>query len=86
MKLYVNGAEKKITLRAWNGESWGPDFFADAEEGYCNGQEVTAEEYEDIVKTWADAVEEYNSKRWSEICGDYDTDFAQKLTINFEEV
>lgn len=61
MKLYVDGAEKEITLRAWNGENWGPDFFGDAEDGYYNGQEVTEEEYRDIVEAWGDAVEEYNN-------------------------
>lgn len=85
MKLYVNGAEKEITMRAWNGENWGPDFFGDAEDGYYNGQEVTEEEYRDIVEAWGDAVEEYNSKRPSELMGDYDEEFALELMLDYEE-
>lgn len=70
MKLYVNGAEKEITLRAWNGENWGEDFFADlVEEHLMWGAEITEKQYAEEVSFWAEEVGNFNAGKTTETWG-----------------
>lgn len=73
MKLYVNGAEKEITLRAWNGERWGEDFFADLVEDHMMwGAEITGKQYAEEVSFWEDEVDRFNAGEPTETWGNPD--------------
>lgn len=78
MKYIVNNEEKNITLKAWNGNQYSPDFFSDMEIdlGYDEIDEdgnriVTAERYAEIVDYWQGEVDAANSGNWSEQFGDW---------------
>lgn len=73
MKLYINGTEKKITLRAWNGERWGEDFFADLVEDHLMwGAEITEKQYADEVSYWENEVDNFNAGEPTETWGNPD--------------
>lgn len=73
MKLYVNGAEKELTMRAWDGERWGEDFFADLVEDHLMcGAEITEKQYTEEVSFWTEEVEKFNAGKTTETWGNPD--------------
>ena len=73
MKLYVNGAEKELTMRAWDGERWGEDFFADLVEDHLMwGAEITEKQYAEEVSFWTEEVKKFNAGKTTETWGNPD--------------
>lgn len=73
MKLYVNGAEKELTMRSWDGERWGEDFFADLVEDHLMcGAEITEKQYTEEVSFWSEEVENFNAGKTTETWGNPD--------------
>nr|DAZ52126.1 MAG TPA: hypothetical protein [Caudoviricetes sp.] len=73
MKLYVNGTEKELTMRSWDGERWGEDFFADLVEDHLMcGAEITEKQYTEEVSFWAEEVENFNAGKTTETWGNPD--------------
>ena len=90
MKLYVDGAEKEITLRAWNGERWGEDFFdALVEDHLTWGAEITGEQYAEEVGCWEAEVEKFNAGEPTETWGNPDAwegwESTAELCFDYEE-
>lgn len=90
MKLYVDGAEKEITLRAWNGERWGEDFFdALVEDHLTWGAEITGEQYAEEVGCWEAEVEKFNAGEPTETWGNPDEwegwESTAELCFDYEE-
>ena len=58
MTLYVNGIAKNVELRNWQDDGWNsgytPDYFYDLETNLVDGQDVTENEYQDLIYFWAD--------------------------------
>lgn len=62
--------EKEITIRSWNGSSYGPDCFCDLEVNFPVNHEMlegggaykcTSEEYDDLKEWWKDEIFAMNS-------------------------
>ena len=72
MTLYIKetGETKTITMRVWDGNQWGVDFFADAECNVKDMSEVTSEQYNDIIKYWESEISLHNSGEYTEQFGD----------------
>lgn len=72
MKFYLTDTfeEKEITIKSWNGSSYGPDCFYDLETNFPEDHEIvedgeayicTSEEYEELKKWWGEEVETMNN-------------------------
>ena len=63
MLLYVDGVAKNITLTAWDKDNnqWSCCFFGDLETSYQDGQDISKEEYDNIVSYWEEQVNDYNA-------------------------
>ena len=77
MKFNVNGTEKEITLKVWNGNQYSYDCFGDVETSLKYPREeggtaliCTEEEYQELVKFWEKECKMYNEDGWSECFGD----------------
>lgn len=93
MKINVNGQLKEIALKAWNGEQYTPDFFADVADIEINfpirdaeGYPVlTADEYKETVAWWGETIRDANTGVWTEIFGERDPDLGE-LVLFADEV
>lgn len=74
MKLYIKDTDetKTVSMRKWEGDSWGPDFFHDMEFMAKDESEITIEQYWVMVGYWADEVRIHNDGKYTEQFGDYD--------------
>lgn len=70
MTIIVNGIEKNITMKAWNGSQYSPDVFGDVEPNVHDWQEMTEDEFGQLVDFWQDEVESYNNGEYSEQFGE----------------
>ena len=68
MTIYTmeNGQKTTITLRAWNGNSFGKDFFHEVETRTKNGQFLPHEKVMDLIKYWMDEVNRHNQGKETE--------------------
>lgn len=75
MTVYVNGVAKTLTLRNWR-DGWNcgysPDYFYELETNISDGQDLTEQEYADLVWFWETEVSAHNNGEYTEMFGDYD--------------
>lgn len=62
MTIYTmeNGQKTTITLRAWNGNSFGEDFFHEVETEIKNGQFLPHKKVMDLMEYWMNEVNNHN--------------------------
>lgn len=85
MKVIVNGVEKKVSMREWEGTQYSCDFFSDVETNVRDCQEMTEEEYSDMISYWESEVESFNSGEWSEQFG-YRYEELEYTTLEKNEI
>lgn len=73
MKLYIKetGETKTLSMKVWDDNQWGVDFFNDAECNVRDGSTVTSDQYQGIVDYWQSEVNDHNNGMDTEQFGDY---------------
>ena len=68
MILIIKETNKRysLTLRPWEDDHWGIDFFNDAEVNVQELSEVSQKQFNEIVEYWKNEVEWYNTGHYSE--------------------
>lgn len=85
MTVYIKetGEAKTITLKAWDGDNYSCDFFAELETDLIDGSEISEAEYAKVVDYWASEVNDHNDGKNTEQFGEY-SDYAFELMFDHD--